>query len=125
MFDEENRTYEVFDVSIDKVKKPCERQTLTRRELARAVSAACSSIPQNRAGALVDEVLEEIAAALVAGQDVTLCNFGKFVLVDKKERKGRNPRTGEIALVRSRRVASFRPSRHLKATIAKGSPCGA
>lgn len=125
MLKEENRTDELLEDPFEKANKAAGRRTTTRRELARAVAAACPAIPQIRAGFLVDEVLEEIAAALVAGQNVTLCNFGKFVLVEKKERKGRNPRTGEVAVVESRRVASFRPSRHLKAAVAKTGPCRA
>lgn len=124
MRDDENQTDELLNDSIETADTSSERRTITRRELARAVSAACSAIPQNRAGLLVDAVLEEIAGALVAGQNVTLCNFGKFVLVEKKERRGRNPRTGELAVVEPRRVASFRPSRHLKAAITKAGPCG-
>ncbi|QGM97327.1 HU family DNA-binding protein [Methylocystis parvus] len=100
------------------VEEASATRTLTRRELARAVATACAAIPQNRAGVLVHEVLSEISAALVAGENVTLCNFGKFVLVEKKERKGRNPRTGDLAIVAPRRVASFRASRHMKAAIA-------
>lgn len=123
MFDDDDQTDEVLNDRMESDETFSVRRTVTRRELARAVSAACASIPRNRAGLLVDEVLEEIAAALVAGQSVTLCNFGKFVLVEKKERKGRNPRTGAIAIVERRRVASFRPSRHLKAAITKNGPC--
>jgi integration host factor subunit alpha len=124
MLDDEDETNDLLNDSMETTGASSERRTITRRELARAVSAACSVVPKNRAGLLVDEVLKEIADALVAGQNVTLCNFGKFVLVEKKERRGRNPRTGEVALVEPRRVASFRPSRHLKAAIAKAGPCG-
>lgn len=123
MLDDEDLPDELLNDAMETTDTSSLRRTITRRELARAVSAACSAIPQNRAGLLVDAVLEEIADALVAGQNVTLCNFGKFVLVEKKERRGRNPRTGEVAIVESRRVASFRPSRHLKTMIAKADAC--
>jgi integration host factor subunit alpha len=92
-------------------------QTITRRELARAVSLACKQLSIGQSAAIVDEVLEEIADALVQGESVTLCNFGKFVIVSKKERKGRNPRTGESAVISSRRVVNFRASRQLKAIL--------
>ena len=96
-----------------------ERHTVTRRELARAVISACERLSQSQAAALVDQVLEEISEALIQGETVTLCNFGKFVVVSKKERKGRNPRTGDFAVVAPRKVASFRASKHLKALIAQ------
>lgn len=119
MLREDEQIYEFSHELSDNSDNASTRNTITRRELARAVSSACATIPQNRAGALVDEVLSEISAALIAGENVTLCNFGKFVLVEKKERKGRNPRTGDLAIVLPRRVATFRASRYLKAAIAR------
>jgi integration host factor subunit alpha len=118
MLEEEEQVYDLSDKFTSGARKASIRRTITRRELAQAVAAACAAIPQSRAGRLIDEVLEEIAVALVSGESVTLCNFGKFILVEKKERKGRNPRTGELAVVPPRRVASFRPSRHMKAALA-------
>lgn len=99
-----------------------ERQTVTRRELSRAVNSACPSLSQSQASMIVDQVLEEISETLIQGETVTLCNFGKFVVVSKKERKGRNPRTGDFAVVAPRKVASFRASKHLKAVIAREAP---
>ncbi|WP_457798258.1 HU family DNA-binding protein [Methylocystis sp. S23] len=119
MLREAEQAYESSNKFLRKAKKSRASRTITRRELARAVASACSFLPQTRAGALVDEVLEEISTALISGENVTLCNFGKFVLVERKERTGRNPRTGALAIVLPRRVASFRPSRYLKAAIAK------
>lgn len=98
-----------------------EKRTVTRRDLARSLFLACDRIAQRQAAALVDQVLDEISETLIKGENVTLCNFGKFVIVAKKERKGRNPRTGDFALVKSRKVVSFRASKYLKSAVSRGA----
>ena len=96
-----------------------DRHTLTRRDLARSLFSACDRLAHRQAAALVDQVLEEISETLIRGENVTLCNFGKFVIVEKKERKGRNPRTGDFALVKPRKVVSFRASKYLKSIVSR------
>lgn len=96
-----------------------DRHTVTRRDLARSLFVACDRLAHRQAATLVDQVLEEISETLIKGESVTLCNFGKFVIVEKKERKGRNPRTGDFALVKPRKVVSFRASKYLKSMVSK------
>ncbi len=66
---------------------------------------------------LVDLFFEELEASLVVGEQVKLSGFGNFYLRDKKERPGRNPRTGEKIPVSARRVVTFRPGQKLKARV--------
>jgi integration host factor subunit alpha len=66
---------------------------------------------------LVVSVLDEISDALVGGEMVKLPSFGSFVVRQKGERVGRNPRTGEKAPILSRRVLTFRASHVLKNRI--------
>ncbi len=66
---------------------------------------------------LVDLFFQELVAALAAGEQVKLSGFGNFDLRDKKERPGRNPKTGEKIAVTARRVVTFRPGQKLKARI--------
>ena len=101
--------------------QPADRHTVTRRELARSLFVACDRLAHRQAATLVDQVLEEISETLIKGENVTLCNFGKFVIVEKKERKGRNPRTGDFALVKPRKVVSFRASKYLKGIVSKNA----
>lgn len=96
-----------------------DRHTVTRRDLARSLFVACDRLAHRQAATLVDQVLEEISETLIKGESVTLCNFGKFVIVEKKERKGRNPRTGDFALVKPRKVVSFRASKYLKSMVSR------
>ncbi|AHG60239.1 integration host factor subunit alpha [Buchnera aphidicola] len=65
----------------------------------------------------VDFFFEEVRKSLEKGEDVKLSGFGNFELKDKKERPGRNPRTGEIVLITARRVVTFKAGQKLKNRI--------
>ena len=90
------------------------RGTLTKREIAHAVYSACAGLSRRQAKALVEAVLEEIVTTLVAGEDVSLHGFGKFAVRQKRERSGRNPKTGVAAPITARRVVTFKASGNLK-----------
>ena len=61
-----------------------------------------------------------IAAALEAGATVKLSGFGVFQVRSKRERMGRNPKTGKPASIEPRRVVGFRASQVMKARVDKG-----
>jgi integration host factor subunit alpha len=61
--------------------------------------------------------LEEISAALVRGETVKLRSFGLFAVRSKRERIGRNPRTGVEVPIKPRRVLTFKPSPVLLAAL--------
>jgi integration host factor subunit alpha len=124
MLEEDLRGHDDLVDAQDQEELVGEKHTVTRRDLARSLFLSCDRIAQRQAAALVDQVLDEISETLIKGENVTLCNFGKFVIVEKKERKGRNPRTGDFALVKPRKVVSFRASKYLKAAVLKGGPDG-
>ncbi len=66
---------------------------------------------------LVEQFFEILRQALEEGRDVKLSGFGNFILRDKKERPGRNPKTGEEIPISARRVVTFRPGQKLKARV--------
>ena len=66
---------------------------------------------------LVEMFFEEIRASLGKGQNVKLSGFGNFMLRDKTQRPGRNPKTGEEIPVEARRVVTFRPGQKLKQRV--------
>ena len=66
---------------------------------------------------LIESVFEEIRTALGRGEEVKLSGFGNFELREKKERPGRNPKTGEEIPITARRVVTFRPGQKLKARV--------
>lgn len=74
-------------------------------------------INKREAKEIVEMFFEEIRAALESGRQVKLSGFGNFDLRDKKERPGRNPKTGEKIPISARRVVTFRPGQKLKAKV--------
>ncbi len=72
---------------------------------------------KNEARELVDLYFQELVASLAAGEQVKLSGFGSFDLRDKKERPGKNPKTGENIPVPARRVVVFRAGPKLKARV--------
>ena len=74
----------------------------------------CDFLSRNRATEIVNGLFETIKETLVRGEDVKISGFGKFQVHFKWARRGRNPRTGEMIILDSRRVVTFRPSRKLR-----------
>jgi integration host factor subunit alpha len=66
---------------------------------------------------LVEMFFEEIRIALETGEHIKLSGFGNFMLRDKKQRPGRNPKTGKPIPVSARRVVTFRPGQKLKQRV--------
>ncbi len=90
--------------------------TVTRADLTEAVYQEVG-LSHNESAQLVKSVLEEVASTLAQGEAVKLPSFGTFSLHDKTQRMGRNPKTGEEALIPPRRVVLFRASHVLKDRI--------
>ncbi len=88
-------------------------KTLTRADISEAVYEEVG-LSRHESAELVETVLAEIAAALIAGHNVKISSFGSFMLRDKNGRIGRNPKTGEEVTIAPRRVLTFRPSQVLK-----------
>jgi integration host factor subunit alpha len=88
--------------------------TLTKREIAHTVYSANLGVSRREAKELIDAILEEIVSALVAGEEVSLRGFGKFAVRQKRERPGRNPKTGVSAPISARRDVTFKASEILK-----------
>lgn len=91
-------------------------RTITRADLSEAVYQEVG-LSRNESANLVEAVLKEISDTLADGQNVKLSSFGSFLLRDKGERIGRNPKTGEEVPIESRRVLVFRPSQVMKDEI--------
>ena len=74
-------------------------------------------ISRQAASTFLEVTLDEIKRALARGDKLMISSFGVFSVLDKKERVGRNPRTGEPITIVGRRVVSFKPSVVLKASM--------
>ena len=95
-------------------------KNLTRTDLTEAVFNSVG-LSRNDSTQMVEDILEEMCAALTRGEMVKLSSFGTFKVRHKAERVGRNPKTGEEVLIARRRVVVFHPSRVLKAQINSGA----
>ena len=69
---------------------------------------------------MVEAILEHMSSALEQGENVKISGFGTFLLRDKAQRIGRNPKTGVEVPITPRRVLTFRASQMLKERIARG-----
>lgn len=91
---------------------------LTKIELAEDIHDVLG-LNKREAMDIIECFFEEIRKALEQGEQVKLSGFGNFDLRDKKERPGRNPKTGEVIPVSSRRVVTFHAGQKLKAKVKK------
>ena len=92
--------------------------TLTKEHLVNVVAEA-NGYPRNQAIELVEALIELIKSRLASGEDVLISGFGKFCVKQKRERRGRNPETGEAMLLAARRVVAFKCSGQLRDKINK------
>ena len=91
-------------------------KTTTRSTLSEAVFKNVG-LSRNESATLVDSVFGEILKSLIQGSDVKISSFGTFVVRQKKERIGRNPKTGQEVPITARSVVTFRASNVLKSKV--------
>lgn len=91
-------------------------QTITRADLCEAVYQKLG-LSRAESSELVETVLREISDTLAKGETVKLSSFGSFIVREKGERIGRNPKTGIEVPITPRRVLVFKPSNVMKARI--------
>ncbi|MFN3516892.1 MAG: integration host factor subunit alpha [Novosphingobium sp.] len=93
--------------------------TLTRADLAEALNRKLG-LSRAESLSMVESILEHMSSALEQGENVKISGFGTFLLRDKAQRIGRNPKTGVEVPITPRRVLTFRASQMLKERIARG-----
>ena len=92
--------------------------TTTKSDLVNAVAEA-NGFPQNKSVEIVEILIDLIKTKLASGEDVLISGFGKFCVKKKRERRGRNPATGEAMMLEARRVVTFKCSGQLRDKINK------
>ncbi|MCI5059699.1 MAG: integration host factor subunit alpha [Alphaproteobacteria bacterium] len=95
-------------------------KTITRADLAEAVYEQVG-LSRNDSSDLVEQILDEMMAALTSGDNVKISSFGSFSVREKGERIGRNPKTGVEVPISPRKVLVFRASHVLKDRINKAT----
>jgi len=96
------------------------QQTLTRACLREALHTQLG-IPAEKANTLLESILKELGGFITKGDYVKIMGFGTFLVHNKKERIGRNPKTKVEAVISPRKSVSFRPSVNLREMVNKKS----
>jgi integration host factor subunit alpha len=89
---------------------------LTKAELAEKLFEELG-LNKREAKDMVDLFFDEIRESLRRNEQVKLSGFGNFDLRDKRQRPGRNPKTGEEIPISARRVVTFKPGQKLKVRV--------
>ena len=100
------------------MQNPLNSDKMTKQQLIEKVTAA-TELKKVDVEVAVDSVLAAIAEALRSNERVDLRGFGSFVVKERKERQGRNPRTGETITIAAKRDASFKPGKELTEKLAQ------
>ena len=93
--------------------------TLTRADLADVVHSEIG-LSRAESATIVERILHHMCSALSDGKNVKISGFGSFILRDKGERVGRNPKTGVEVPIAPRRVLTFRASQLMREKIVNG-----
>ena len=89
---------------------------LTKVHIINAIAEA-NGFTRKKSTETVETILELIKSSLASGEDVLISGFGKFCVNHKRERKGRNPSTGEDMILAPRRVVTFKCSGTLREKV--------
>jgi integration host factor subunit alpha len=89
---------------------------LTKNDMARQVQDK-TGLTRKESMAVVDGFFEIIKEKLFHGKSVMISGFGKWTVMKKKARKGRNPQTGKEMTIDARKVVSFKSSPVLRKTL--------
>jgi len=93
---------------------------MTKAEIIENVYAHVGGFSKKEASDLVEAIFETMKETLASGHKIKISGFGNFVVRDKRERPGLNPRTREPITLNARRVVRFKPSPVLKTAINEG-----
>lgn len=89
---------------------------LTKKDIAEKIQNELGFL-RKQSVEIVEALLELIKSTLGSGDDVLVSGFGKFCVKEKNQRKGRNPATGEDAILPARRVVTFKCSGNLREKV--------
>ncbi len=90
---------------------------MTKADIVQAIYDRVGGFSKKEAADLVDLMFDTMKETLGRGEKIKISGFGNFVLRDKRERRGRNPQTGDAIVISERRVLTFKPSNVLKSDL--------
>ncbi len=89
---------------------------MNKQELVAEV-AGQTGLEKKASRKAIDAVILAIADCLARGEKLTLVDFGTFQVMERKERNGRNPQTGEALSIPAKKVPSFKPGKNLRGKV--------
>ncbi|MDR1242913.1 MAG: HU family DNA-binding protein [Deltaproteobacteria bacterium] len=90
---------------------------MTKTELVKTLKEQAGLATLAQAEAAYDNLFTIIGAALKNGDTISISGFGGFKVVDRKARKGRNPRTGKEIQIAASKAVKFTPGKSLKESL--------
>jgi integration host factor subunit alpha len=90
--------------------------TLTKAQIVDIIHEELP-FPKNKSTEVIEGLIEIIKRTLEHGEDVLISGFGKFCVKNKRERRGRNPATGDDLILSQRKVVTFKCSGKLREKI--------
>jgi integration host factor subunit alpha len=93
---------------------------LTKQDIADRLQSKLGFL-KNQSIEITESLLEIIKFSLESGEDLLVSGFGKFCVKEKAQRRGRNPATGEDAILPARRIVTFKCSGKLREKINGGA----
>ena len=91
--------------------------TFSKADLIDQLHVSNPKMTKAQARQAVETFLRIIKSSLESSEDVLLSGFGKFSVKEKAARKGKNPKTGDTAMIEARRVVTFKPSPKLREKV--------
>lgn len=89
---------------------------MTKVDIAERIQAK-TGFTKRESSEILDKFFELLKETLKTGEKIKIAGFGNFDIKQKKDRKGRNPQTGETITIEARRIISFKPSTLLRNAI--------
>jgi DNA-binding protein HU-beta len=90
---------------------------MNKADIVKTLKEKCGLSTLAQAEAAYDNLFNIIGASLKEGDAVSIAGFGTFKVVDRKARKGRNPRTGEEVQIPASTVVKFTAGKALKESL--------
>lgn len=97
---------------------------MTKEEIIRAIWDQFPNITVNEARRIYETTINLLKETLVKGESIEIRGFGKFTVREKNKRMGRNPRTGEEAVIVERKVVTFKPSKIFRNVVCNDGEVG-
>jgi len=89
---------------------------MTKRDIAEKIQAT-TRFTMKESAEMLEAVFSIMKSTLESGEKIKVAGFGNFEVKQKKDRRGRNPQTGEALTIEARRILTFKPSMVLKKAI--------